>query len=88
MAVVGTEGNAQVNLFVERVDAWRVGDGSFLWEPYGHDVNADLIADFVRCVETGDPVPITGYDGLKAMEVALGAYRASEAGGPVALPLM
>ncbi len=88
MAVVGTEGNAWVDLFVERVDAWRVADGSFLWESYGHDINADLISDFVRCVETGEPVPITGRDGLKAVEVALGAYRASEAGEPVALPLV
>jgi len=31
-------------------------------------------------------VPITGHDGLKAVEVALGAYRAAETGAPVRLP--
>ncbi len=87
MAVIGTEGNAWVDLFVEHVDIWRASAGTHLWEPYGHDVNADMIADFARCVDTGAPVPITGMDGLKAMEVALGAYKAADSGRPVGLPL-
>jgi len=87
LEIIGTEGNASADLFVERVDTWREVDETFLWEAYGHDSNAGLIADFARCVETGAPVPITGYDGLKAMEVALGAYRAADAGEPVGLPL-
>lgn len=88
MTLIGTKGNASADLFVEHVDTWRAADGTFLWEPYGHDANADLIADFARCVESGAPVPITGYDGLKAMEVALGAYRADQTGEPVGLPLV
>jgi predicted dehydrogenase len=88
MEIIGTEGNASADLFVERVDAWREEAGTFLWEAYGHDANASLIADFARCVETGAPVPITGYDGMKAMEVALGAYRAADAGVPASLPLL
>jgi predicted dehydrogenase len=88
MEIIGTEGNASADLFVERVDAWREEAGTFLWEAYGHDANASLIADFARCVETGAPVPITGHDGMKAMEVALGAYRAADAGEPSSLPLL
>lgn len=88
MELIGTEGNASADLFVERVDAWRESDASFLWEAYGHDSNATLIADFARCVETGAPVPITGNDGLKALEVALGAYRAADMGEPASLPLL
>lgn len=88
MELIGTEGNASADLFVERVDAWRESDASFLWEAYGHDANASLIADFARCVETGAPVPITGNDGLKALEVALGAYRAADTGEPASLPLL
>lgn len=87
MALMGTEGNAWADLFVEHVDAWREGAGTYLWEAYGHDANADLIADFAASIETGAPVPITGMDGLKAMEVALGAYESSEVGEPVGLPL-
>lgn len=87
MELIGTEGNASADLFVERVDTWREAEGTFLWEAYGHDANASLIADFARCVETGAPVPITGHDGLRAMEVALGAYEAADRGEPVGLPL-
>ncbi len=87
LELIGTEGNASADLFVERVDTWRESDETFLWEAYGEDSNAALIADFARCVETGAPVPITGYDGLKAMEVALGAYRSAEDTEPVGLPL-
>jgi predicted dehydrogenase len=87
MALMGTEGNAWADLFVERVDVLREDAGTYLWEPYGHDANVSLIADFAMCVETGSPVPITGKDGLKAMEVALGAYRSGETGEPVGLPL-
>jgi UDP-N-acetylglucosamine 3-dehydrogenase len=38
-------------------------------------------------VATGREPSITGYDGLKALEVALGAYRSAERGEPVTLPL-
>lgn len=87
LEIIGTEGNASADLFVERVDTWREAEETFLWEAYGHDANAGLIGDFAHSVETGAPVPITGHDGLKAMEVALGAYRAADAGEPVGLPL-
>jgi len=87
MALIGTGGNAWADLFVEHVDIWRVDAGTYTWEAYGHDANADLIADFCRCIETGAPVPISGHDGLKAMEVALGAYRSAAVGEPVGLPL-
>ncbi|MFO8081994.1 MAG: hypothetical protein R6V07_17070 [Armatimonadota bacterium] len=79
-----------------RGSSWRHGrdlvhaaaDASYLWEAYGHDANASLIDDFARCVETGEPVPITGTDGMKAMEVALGAYRAADEEQPASLPLL
>jgi len=41
----------------------------------------------VSRVAAGEPVSVTGEDGLRAVEVALGAYRSYEAGAPVRLPL-
>jgi predicted dehydrogenase len=46
-----------------------------------------LMRDFVGMIREGREPSITGYDGLKALEVALAAYRSAEAGQPVALPL-
>ena len=87
MTVIGTEGNLRLDLFVERVDQYRNADATYEWAAYGHDTDAGMIADFLECVSGDRQPPITGYDGLKAMEVALGAYRAVETRQPTALPL-
>jgi len=51
------------------------------------DINLGLIRGFLNVIANGEPSPITGYDGYKALEIALGAYRSLETGEPVALPL-
>ncbi len=87
MCVIGTGGNCWVDLFVEHLDIYRNEDSSYVWGPYGYNTDTGVVRDFARCAESGEPVPITGYDGLKAMEVALGAYESARTGQPVALPL-
>ena len=37
-----------------------------------------LVRDFVDCIETGRQPLITGYDGLKSLEVSLAAYESSK----------
>jgi predicted dehydrogenase len=44
-----------------------------------------LIRDFVEMIRAGREPSITGYDGLKALEVALAAYRSAETGEPITL---
>jgi predicted dehydrogenase len=85
--VVGSKANVDVNLFVERLDVYRNADRSYVWEGYGYPPDLGLVADFVRCVATGEPVPITGEDGLRALEVALAAYKSAETGDVIRLPL-
>ena len=85
--IVGTKANVDINLFIERLDVYRNADSSYVWEPYGFSPDLGLVADFVRCVATGEPVPITGEDGLKALEVALAAYKSAQTGEVVKLPL-
>ena len=87
MAVIGTGGNCWLDLFVEHLDAYFNEGSSYVWEPYGHNTDAGVIADFARCAKSGEPVPITGHDGLRAMEVALAAYQSARSGQPVGLPL-
>ncbi len=85
--IIGTGGNCWLDLFVEHLDVYANEDASYVWAPYGHNADTDVVADFARCATSGEPVPITGHDGLKAMEVALGAYESARTGQPVALPL-
>lgn len=52
-----------------------------------HTVVATLVA-FLRAITTNRPVPITGEDGWRAVELADACYRSAEAGGrPIILPL-
>jgi len=46
------------------------------------------IREFLRALERQTPMPVTGEDGCRAVELAEACYRSAEAGGrPVALPL-
>ena len=46
-----------------------------------------MVKDFVTYVASNVPVSVTGEDGLKALEVALGAYKSRDTGLPVRLPM-
>jgi myo-inositol 2-dehydrogenase / D-chiro-inositol 1-dehydrogenase len=39
----------------------------------------------VDAIVAGRPVPISGEDGLRALEVVIAAYRSSDSGRPVAI---
>jgi predicted dehydrogenase len=52
---------------------------------WGSDMDLALLQDFVSAIREGREPSITGYDGLKALEVALAAYRSAKAGEPIRL---
>ncbi len=83
--VIAEGGNLFWDLFAEHVDAYRNADASYSWLDYGYDVNQALLGDFVACVEQGRGVPITGEDGLRALQVALAAYEAAREGRSVGI---
>jgi len=85
LTIIAEGGNLFLDLFSEHVDAYTNADRTYTWLDYGHDVNRSLLADFLACLQTGRPVPVTGEDGLRAMEVALAAYEAARRGVPVPL---
>jgi predicted dehydrogenase len=39
-----------------------------------------MLNDFFRALRTGEPVPITGEDGLKAVELVEACYQAAQTG--------
>ena len=53
--------------------------------PWGDDLNRPMVAGFADAILEGRPVPISGEDGLRALEVAIAAYRSAEARRPVAI---
>lgn len=73
--IIGTKQTVHVDAFGEKLRVFGEGDKSLEYVVFGTDMDFSLIRDFVDCVITGRKPSITGYDGLKSLEVALAAYE-------------
>jgi predicted dehydrogenase len=91
-------GNVKIDLICERgvlrTDYFSqniaVYDGSLerpVWHGWGSNADQAMIDEFVASIREGRAPSVTGEDGLKAVEVALAAYRSAETHESVALPL-
>ena len=70
------------NLVVYRQDWQRAG-----WSYWGSDANQAMVNEFIAAIRESRQPFVTGYDGLKAVEVVEAAYKSAERGQPVSLPL-
>jgi predicted dehydrogenase len=59
--------------------------GKTEWPSFGISMDQGLIDDFIHMLKNNHEPSITGVDGLRALEVALAAYRSAEIGQPVSL---
>ncbi|MBP1039580.1 Gfo/Idh/MocA family oxidoreductase [Vagococcus sp. BWB3-3] len=73
----GSKGTLKVDAFKEHLSNFQDQGKAANQLFFGADMDAGLIADFVACVTEKRPPAISGYDGLKAMEVGLKAYEAA-----------
>ena len=83
--VVGERATTDIDVFRQVLVRYDDSAGRVRHEPWGEDLNGRMIAGFVDAILAGRPVPISGEDGLRALEVAIAAYRSSELGRPVAI---
>lgn len=79
MEVVGSEGVLNLDLFAQHVVHYNDHTGHASWPFWGSNIDSGMVADFVRLAR-GEEVPTlaTGEDGLRALEIALAAYRSAE----------
>jgi len=84
MTLWGDKGRLSVDAFSQNVTVY--GD-RVRFEGWGSSPDMGLMQDFVETVRTGREPSISGTDGMRALEVALGAYRSARKGAPVRLPL-
>ncbi|MFG6114851.1 Gfo/Idh/MocA family protein [Halobacillus sp. MO56] len=77
LEVIGTEGTLTVNAFDQKINVYSDKEG-VNWDFWGDDMDEGLIVDFVESVKAGSQPSITGKDGLKALEVALSAYKSGD----------
>lgn len=85
--VIAEKGIVEIKAFIQNLELYNDRSMSFQWIDWGSNIDLLMIQSFVSNIKNKKPVEVTGYDGLKAMEVALAAYRALELKEPVTLPL-
>jgi len=86
LRVIGERGNASADLFAQHLTRYPAEPLPPRWEPWGDDLNALMLGDFLAAVREGRRPRSNGIDGLRALEVALAAYRSAASGAPVEIP--
>ena len=82
--VVGSEGQADLDAFGDRVDGFTTGRGQ-TWLPYGEDLDALLVAELVDALRTGRRPQPDGAVGVRTTRVVEAAYASARSGQPVRL---
>jgi predicted dehydrogenase len=77
-------GHLTVDAFARHASLARA-DGTLAELPYGRGMDAGLLDDWLRAIESGAPPPVPAADGWKATEVALAALRSADEGRVIPL---
>ncbi len=86
MQVIGTGGVLNMDMFAQNLVHYDDNAGRIGWAHWSSGMDAGLVADFLRLAAGEDaPALATGEDGLRALSVALAAYRSAETGQPAAV---
>jgi predicted dehydrogenase len=85
--VVGELGTARLDAFRQNLVLSNQQAGMTQSVNWGSNMDLGLMRDFVGMIAGKREPTITGLDGLRALEVALAAYRSAEQHEPVSLPL-
>jgi predicted dehydrogenase len=83
--LVGESGRIQVDAFSQSLAVSANSAGKTEWIPWGSNADQGLINDFTGMIRANREPFISGWDGLKALEVALAAYESARTGRPVSL---
>jgi predicted dehydrogenase len=85
--LVCEQGVLQSSYFVQNITVYSDVVQRPVWNFWGSDPNQAMIDEFATSIWEDRAPSVSGEDGLKALEVALAAYRSAEMHQPVALPL-
>lgn len=87
LELVGERGLMTVDAFRQNLTTYGRPEQHTAWSFWGSDANQAMVEEFVAAIREARSPRVTGYDGYKALEVALAAYASAETGQPVTLPL-
>jgi predicted dehydrogenase len=83
LGVTGTKGVVEMDMFGQESVLYSNKRDSITYANWGSSTDYGLVKAFVDAVESGSPVPVTGIDGLRAVEVVEAAYASAESHQPV-----
>ena len=83
--VVGEKATVDIDVFRQALTHYDDAAGRARLVGWGDDLTVRMVAAFVEAILAGRPIPIDGVDGLRALEVAIAAYRSAETKRPVAI---
>lgn len=82
--IVGSGGLARMDAFGTRLDGHLTGRGR-AWLPYGADMDAALVAEFLEVVQTGREPRPDGRAGLRGTAIVYAAYSSIRTGDAVSI---
>ena len=86
LELVGENGLARVDAFRQHLTLTSEGgNGATRYVGWGSNADLGLVKSFVGMIREGYDPPISGEDGLRALQVALAAYRSAETNAPIKL---
>jgi predicted dehydrogenase len=81
--VVGDKATVDIDVFRQTLTHYDDTEGRTRLVGWGDDLTARMISDFCDAILAHRPVPIDGEAGLRALEVAVAAYRSADAKRPI-----
>lgn len=78
LRIAGTAGVLDIDPFARPLRTFDHETRTPSWTYMGEDMNALMLADFLRGVAEDDPAGASGLDGLRTLEIVLAAYRSGE----------
>lgn len=85
LEVIGEQGFVTMDAFNQRLTVYRHEVQRPLFYGWGSDSNQAMMNEFAASIRENRAPSVTGYDGYKALEIALAAYRSAETGAPVSI---
>ncbi|MGH2531721.1 MAG: Gfo/Idh/MocA family protein [Thermomicrobiales bacterium] len=86
MEVIGDQGVLMLDAFRQNLIHADDRNNRYRFVPWGEGGDPALVSAFVAAARTSTEPPVTGEDGLRALEVALCAYESAQRHEPVACP--
>ena len=81
--VVGERATVDVDVFRQGLLHYDDRAGRARLVPWGEDLTPRMLAGFADAILADRPVPVSGEDGLRALEVVVAAYRSASEGRAV-----